>query len=182
MRSALLQTELPPACKQHAVSTVVARPTSVRRMQNKEVGRICNVYREVLRNNGVELVEGRAAFQDAHTIAVHNAAGDLVRTLTAKNILIATGGEPHVPEIPGAKHAITSDQALCLPEAPKRVAVVGAGRVGTEFAGIFVGMGAAVHMVFKDELPLPGASAQCHADLRCASDRLACKHFLANRC
>jgi pyruvate/2-oxoglutarate dehydrogenase complex dihydrolipoamide dehydrogenase (E3) component len=126
-------------------------------MQSKEVDRIRNVYHEMIRNNGIERVEGRATFQDAHTLVVHNAEGDLLRTMTGANILLATGGRPSKLSIPGSELAVTSDQALSMPQAPKRVAIIGAGRVGTEFAGILAGVGAEVHLVFKQELPLPGA-------------------------
>jgi glutathione reductase (NADPH) len=127
-------------------------------VQTKEVKRIKGIYHDVIRNNGIELVEGRASFQDAHTITVRNSEGELVRTLTAANILIATGGKPKVLDIPGAELAITSDEALALPEAPQRVAIIGAGCVATEFAGIFAGMGAHVDMFFRKDLPLSSAS------------------------
>ena len=121
------------------------------------MSRVRQIYCDVLRNNGVELIEGRASMQDAHTVVVHAADGKLLRTLTAANIVLATGSKPKRLDIPGAELAITSDEAMCLPEAPKRVAIVGAGCVGTEFAGIWAGARASVHLIHHDELPLPGA-------------------------
>ncbi|KAG2453963.1 hypothetical protein HYH02_001010 [Chlamydomonas schloesseri] len=74
----------------------------------------------------------------------------------AKNILIAVGGKPHKLDIPGAELCITSDEALELPECPKKVAVLGSGYIAVEFAGIFSRFGAEVHTVYRQPLPLRG--------------------------
>ena len=136
-------------------------------MQAKEVARIKGIYSDVLHNNGIELVEGWATFQDGHTVSILNADGDIVRTLTAANVLLATGGLPRKLEIPGADLAITSDEALALPTLPGRLAIIGGGRVAVEMAGIFAGMGSEVHMVYRKDLPLAGACAlgRCHLGL-----------------
>ena len=79
------------------------------------------------------------------------------RKLTAKTILVATGGWPQVPDVPGlADHAITSTQALDLKTLPKRVVVYGAGYIALEFAGIFNSFGSEVHLVYRADLPLRG--------------------------
>lgn len=119
--------------------------------------RIKGIYANVLHNNGIELIEGFATFQDGHTLSILNAAGDIVRTVTAANLLLATGGLPRKLEIPGADLAITSDEALALPQRPARIAIIGGGRVATEFACIFAGMGSEVHIVYRKPLPLTGA-------------------------
>merc|ERR1711916_189422 len=87
-------------------------------------------------NAGVEILRGRAAFEGPHQVRV----GD--RVLTAKHILIATGGRPQVPEIPGKELALVSDDIFELREMPRRITVVGGGYIAVEFAGIFNGLGA----------------------------------------
>ncbi len=87
---------------------------------------------------------------DAHTVDVDG------KRYTAANILIATGGRAHVPNLPGKEHVLTSDEALTLPACPKRVAIVGAGYIGLEFAGIFHAFGAETHVLFRTDKPLRG--------------------------
>jgi pyruvate/2-oxoglutarate dehydrogenase complex dihydrolipoamide dehydrogenase (E3) component len=128
------------------------------RMQSKEVSRLNGIYGNILKNNGVEHVEGRAHIKDAHTVQVlHPTSGELLREMTAANILIAVGGCPHRLNVPGAEHTITSDEALALPEQPKRIAIVGAGYIAVEFAGIFSGFGSDVHLFYRKDLPLTSA-------------------------
>ena len=76
--------------------------------------------------------------------------------LTARYILIATGGWPSTPSIPGGELAITSNEAFFLPQFPARVIIVGGGYIGVEFAGIFHGLGAKVTLVHRGELFLRG--------------------------
>lgn len=76
--------------------------------------------------------------------------------MTARNILIATGGRAHVPDIPGAHLGITSDEALNLQELPKTIVIVGSGYIAVEFAGIFAGLGVQVDLVYRQVLPLRG--------------------------
>ena len=79
---------------------------------------------------------GRGRLMDRHTIQVGE------ETVTAEKILIATGGQPVVPEIPGREFAITSNEAFHLPDPlPKRITIVGGGYIAVEFAGIFNGLG-----------------------------------------
>lgn len=98
----------------------------------------------------MDYVEGRGRIVDAHTVAVGE------KTYTAKHILIATGGRPHVPSFPGSDLCLTSDTALDLEALPKRVAVLGGGYIAVEFASIFNNFGAAAHLVFRAPLPLRG--------------------------
>ena len=76
--------------------------------------------------------------------------------VSAERIIIATGGHPVPPAIPGHELAIISDDAFYLPEMPRRVAIVGSGYIAVEFAGIFAGLGAETHLVYRRELPLRG--------------------------
>jgi len=118
--------------------------------KDKEITRLNGIYRNILKNNDVTLYEARATLTDAHTLDV---GGEKV---TAENILVATGGWPVVPDIPGKEHAITSNEAFYLPELPKRVVVVGGGYIAVEFAAIFHGYGAAVTQLYRGELFLRG--------------------------
>ncbi|MDD9918393.1 MAG: FAD-dependent oxidoreductase, partial [Rhodospirillaceae bacterium] len=95
--------------------------------KNKEIERLNGIYGRLLANAGVELHEGRATVVDAHTISVNG------ETYTAKYILVATGGWPVVPDIPGKEHAITSNEAFFLDDLPERAIVVGGGYIAVEF-------------------------------------------------
>jgi glutathione reductase (NADPH) len=101
----------------------------------------------MLKNSGVEIIEGRGILVDPHTIEV---AG---RRYTADNILIASGGHPTVPDIPGIQHVISSNEALDLPKLPRRIVIVGGGYIAVEFAGIFRGFGCeVVELIRREEL------------------------------
>ena len=129
--------------------------------KNKEIARLNNIYIELLAKSGVTLIEGRGRLLDAHTIQI----GD--KQVTAERILIATGGHPVVPPTLGIEHAITSNEALELPQFPQRIVVVGGGYIAAEFAGIFRSLGAQVTMIVR------GAS------LLTGFDRDVCEHFSA---
>ena len=114
------------------------------RNKDAEISRLNVIYRQLMEKVGVKVYEARAALVDAHTIAL--STGEQV---TAERILIATGGWPHVPDIPGKELAITSNEAFHLPEMPRRVLIVGGGYIAVEFAGIFSGLGADVSLVHR---------------------------------
>lgn len=118
--------------------------------KNREIERLNGVYRRLLANAGVDLYEGRASLVDRHTVAV----GD--RRMSARYVLVATGGWPSVPELPGAEHTITSNEAFFLPEKAKRVVIVGGGYIACEFAGIFHGLGTQVTQLYRGPLFLRG--------------------------
>ncbi len=102
---------------------------------------------------------------------VGGAAGDRApRVLRAKHILVATGGRPARLEIPGQELAITSDEALVLEKLPKKIVIVGAGYIAVEFAGIFAGFGAEVHLVYRRDLPLRGFDRELR---ECVAENLA---------
>lgn len=112
------------------------------------IDRIHGAYGRGFDNNGVELLKGYAKFVDDHTVEV---AG---QTYTAPHILIATGGHPVIPELPGAEYGITSDGFFDLDEVPKRVAVVGAGYIAVEVAGVLHALGAEAHLFVRQHAPL----------------------------
>jgi len=118
--------------------------------KNREIAQLEDFYRTLLKTSGVRLVEGRARLLDAHTVEV---AG---RTYAAAHILVATGGWPTLPKIPGIEHCITSNEALELPDLPRRVLVVGGGYVAAEFTGIFHGVGSEVILAYRGEQILRG--------------------------
>lgn len=118
--------------------------------KNAEIKRLNGIYDNLLKNSGVEMIEGRGVIVDPHTVEV---AG---RRVTAKNILIATGARAFVPKFDGDDLAIISDNALEVPEIPKSIAIIGGGYIAVEFASIFAGLGSEVHLVFRQPLPLRG--------------------------
>lgn len=118
--------------------------------KNTEIDRLNGIYLRLLKDAGVELIDGRGKLIDAHTVEV---AG---KRYTAGTILIATGGWPEFPEIPGIEHAITSNEALEMMELPRRIVIVGGGYIAVEFAGIFNGLGSEVSLVIRRDLPLRG--------------------------
>lgn len=126
-------------------------------MQNATVEDVHGVYEAIFKSKGIDRVKGFAKFKDPHTVAVHNAQGDVVRTMNGASVVIATGAAPRRIEFPGAELAITSDDAFALEARPNRVAIVGGGPVAVELAGIFAGLGSEVEVVFRKALPLTGA-------------------------
>ena len=118
--------------------------------KNREIQRLNGIYRNLLVNSGVTLLEGHARIVDAHHVEVDG------QRFSTERILIATGGWPQVPDIPGREHAITSNEAFFLPQLPKRVLVVGGGYIAVEFAGIFQGLGADTTLLYRRDLFLRG--------------------------
>jgi glutathione reductase (NADPH) len=111
--------------------------------KNRELDRLNGVYIKMLRDSKVEIIDGRARLAGEGRIAING------RTLRAKHILVATGGRPERPDIPGIGHTIVSDQALDLPALPGRIAIVGGGYIALEFAGIFRAAGVEVTLVMR---------------------------------
>ena len=119
--------------------------------KDKEIARLENIYRNLLKSAGADLIEGWGRIAGPHQVAV----GDSI--YTAERILIATGGRPSTPAIPGlAEFSISSNEALDLPERPDHIVVYGSGYIALEFAGIFAGLGSNVDLVYRADLPLRG--------------------------
>jgi glutathione reductase (NADPH) len=118
--------------------------------KNKEIARLNGVYRRLLDGAGVTIHEARATLKGPHTLDVGG------ETITAERILIATGGWPVVPDIPGKALAITSNEAFYLERLPKRVIIVGGGYIAVEFAGIFHGLGVETVQLYRGNLFLRG--------------------------
>ncbi len=101
---------------------------------NEETQRLNGIYQRMLDNSKVELYRDSAKLLDPHTVEVGNSK------ITADKILIAVGGHPITPDIPGIEHTIISDQMFTLPTQPKRIVIWGGGYIGVEFACIMHGL------------------------------------------
>ena len=112
------------------------------------IDRIHTSYDNVLGKNKVDVIKGFARFVDAHTVEVNG------ETITADHILIATGGRPSHPAIPGAEYGIDSDGFFDLQAMPKRTAVVGAGYIAIEIAGVLNALGSETHLFVRKHAPL----------------------------
>jgi glutathione reductase (NADPH) len=117
--------------------------SAVKERRDAYVARLNGIYERNLGNSGVTMITGAARFVDAHTVAVGN------DEYSADRIVIATGGRPMVPDIPGAELGITSDGFFELGERPQRVLVVGSGYIAVELAGVFNGLGSDVQLVVR---------------------------------
>ena len=118
--------------------------------KDKEIDRLNGLYIQTLNGANVEIIDGRATVEDAHSVRI----GD--QTYTAAKILVAVGGWPQMPDVPGIEHAVTSNEALHFEDQPKRIVVVGGGYIAVEFAGIFAGMGSEVVQLYRGEQILRG--------------------------
>lgn len=116
-----------------------------------ELDRLEGIYRKLLTNAGVESFDARATLRDAHTVELSTG-----ETKTAKHILVATGGLPVPPDIPGAELAITSNEIFDLGELPKSILIVGGGYIACEFACILNGLGVEVTQYYRGAQILRG--------------------------
>ena len=124
--------------------------TSLIANKNKEIERLHAVYGKRLQKSGVTLLTGRAQVLDAHTAAVDGKA------YSAERLLIATGGWPFVPDIPGKQHIVTSNDLFFLEQLPKRIMIVGGGYIAVEFAGILHGLGVNTTICHRGDKLLSG--------------------------
>jgi len=132
--------------------------------RDAEVARLNGIYGKLLTGAGCTIFEARATFIDPHTLDVGG------KRVTAERIVIATGGRPVRPEIPGAELGMLSDDVFTLKALPKRMIVVGSGYIALEFACIFRGLGAEVDLVYRADLPLRGFDQDIRAALKEALD------------
>jgi glutathione reductase (NADPH) len=117
----------------------------LKRKRDAYIERLNGIYASNLEHRGVTLVRARARLTAAHTVA----AGD--QEYQAPHIVLATGGHPVVPSIPGAAHGITSDGFFELPERPASVAIVGSGYVAVELAGVFSALGTRLSVLLRGD-------------------------------
>ena len=121
----------------------------------REIERLNGIYDGLMVNAGVQRLQGRGRIVDAHTVEVTAEDGATTRH-SARHILIATGGKPHVPGIEGRELVVTSDDMFDLPTLPRRLVVVGGGYIGCEMASIFHGLGAQTTLLYRGEQILRG--------------------------
>jgi glutathione reductase (NADPH) len=118
--------------------------------KNKELDRLEGIYRHLLSDSRVTLIDGRGVIADAHTVEVNG------QRLTAEKVLVAVGGWPMIPDFPGKEHIITSNEGLDLPQRPRRVVIIGGGYIAVEFAGIFNALGSDVTLIIRSGQVLRG--------------------------
>ncbi len=116
--------------------------------RRQEIARLNGIYLNLL--NTVTVFNAFAMLVDGHTLLVDG------KKVTSKNILIATGGRPHIPEFAGREHVVTSNEMFDLDPFPKRLVVVGGGYIACEFASIFNGLGSKVTQLYRGEQVLRG--------------------------
>ena len=127
--------------------------------KDKEIDRLHGIYIKMLKDAGVEIIDGWAEITGPNTVRING------RTIRAKHILIATGGQPEKPAIPGVEHAITSNEALDLKALPKRMVIVGGGYIAVEFAGIFAAAGVEVTEIIRADAILRGFDSDIRSHL-----------------
>lgn len=118
---------------------------TLRDNKTAEIQRLNGIYQNLLDGAGVTIHEGRAKVVEPGVVEVNG------REIKTKNILLAIGGWPYIPEFPGAEYAIDSNDAFYLPQLPKRPVIVGGGYIAVEFAGIFNGLGCETELIYRGE-------------------------------
>jgi glutathione reductase (NADPH) len=119
-----------------------------------EIARLNGVYQKLLVGSGVQVTYGHARLLDAHTVRVESE--DSSTQLTARHVLVATGGRPYVPEVPGHEYLLTSNEMFDLEPFPARLMVIGGGYIACEFASIFNGLGSQVTQLYRGPQVLRG--------------------------
>ncbi len=119
----------------------------------REISRLNGIYATLLKDAGATVLAARARVVGANQVEVGG------QVYTTANILVATGGRPVVPDVPGAEFTITSNEIFDLPQFPNRLVVVGGGYIACEFASIFRGLGAQVTQLYRGEQVLRGFDA-----------------------
>lgn len=118
---------------------------------NAELDRLEGVYRSLLKNSGVASFDARATIKDPHTVELSTG-----ETVTAKHILVATGGRPQRPELPNAELGMVSDDIFHMEDLPKSMLIIGGGYIACEFAGVMNGLGVKVSQFYRGAQILRG--------------------------
>ena len=123
--------------------------------KKKELRRLNEIYNNLLKNVKVDFFKSWASFIDNNTLKLSDG-----KIINARNILVAVGGEPILPELKGAEHIITSDEAFDLEELPKSILIMGGGYIAVEFASIFNGLGVDTTICVRSDRVLRGFDEQ----------------------
>jgi glutathione reductase (NADPH) len=115
-----------------------------------ETARLAALYRRLLEGAGARVIDGAARLLDAHTVAVGE------ERISARHIVVATGGAPVRPDVEGAEHCLVSDALFAMPDRPKRAIVLGGGYIACEFASLLNGLGVATALIHRGPLFLRG--------------------------
>ena len=142
-----------------------------------EIARLSGIYVRLLSNAGADFIHARAELRDAHTVELIGKN----QTVTADKILVAVGGWPSMPDVPGIEHAISSNEAFHLPELPKSILVVGGGYIAVEFAGIFNGLGVDTTLVYRGPNILRGFDDDVRSHLADELEKRGIKIILASQ-
>jgi glutathione reductase (NADPH) len=141
-------------------------PTLIRN-KDKEIARLEAAYTTNVEKSGAEIVKTRAVIEDAHTLRLADGT-----RITARYILIATGGAPnHGAAIPGIEHVISSNEAFHLEALPRRILIQGGGYIALEFACIFAGFGSDVTVVYRGDNILRGFDEDVRTHLRAEMEK-----------
>jgi dihydrolipoamide dehydrogenase len=152
----------------------------MRSRKDEVVRQTCDGIQYLMRKNKIEVIQGVGSFVDAHTLKI---SGDQERTLTAKNVLIATGSKPiSLPTVPLDKQRmITSTEALSLPEVPNHLLVIGGGVIGLELGSVYARLGAKVSVIeFMDAL-IPTMDRTLGKELQRSLKKLGMEFFLSHK-
>jgi dihydrolipoamide dehydrogenase len=152
----------------------------MRHRKDEVVRQTCDGIGYLMRKNKIEVIQGLGSFVDAHTLKI---SGEKERTLTAKNVLIATGSKPiSLPTVPLDKtRLITSTEALSLPEVPKHLLVIGGGVIGLELGSVYARLGAKVSVIeFMDAL-IPTMDRTLGKELQRSLKKLGMEFFLSHK-
>jgi glutathione reductase (NADPH) len=143
---------------------------------NNEVDRLNGIYQKMLDNSQVKVYEGRGTFIDPHTISI----GD--EKVTADKILIAVGGKPDKPPIPGIEHAITSREIFHLEEQPSRIVIIGGGYIGVEFACVLNALGTEVTQIIRGDKILKGFDEDIRDEIQAGMEQKGIRIITKSDC
>ena len=128
---------------------------TLRDNKNTEISRLNGIYQKLLNNSGATIIQGRAKIEAPQRVSINGV------DYTAEKILIATGGWPFIPDIPGKELAITSNEIFSLDQLPKKAVIVGGGYIAIEFAGILNGLGVETELIYRGNQLLKTFDQDC---------------------
>lgn len=113
--------------------------------REKYIARIHSYYEKTLKENNIKIIPGKGSLLNSSEVSVNGC------NYSAKKIILSTGGNPHVPDIPGKEHGINSNGFFALKELPKKVTIIGSGYIAVEIAGILSSLGSHVNLVLRSD-------------------------------